>query len=70
MSETCSGCGSGRLEEAVVMGAGLQPVRAGRLAKALAAAELKARVCLDCGAVDGIRADVKRLAKMLGEKGK
>ena len=50
------------------MGAGLQPARAGRLTKALSAAELKARVCLDCGAVDRLRADVKTLKKMLGDK--
>jgi hypothetical protein len=70
MSATCGVCKSGRLEEAVVFGAGVQPVRAGRLAKALAAAELRARVCLDCGAVDQFKADVQRLKKMLGEKSK
>lgn len=70
MSDTCGVCQSGRLEEAVVFGAGVQPVRAGRLAKAMAAAELKARVCLDWGALDRFKADVQRLNKMLGEKSK
>ena len=48
---------------------GMRPrARAGRLAKALAAAEVSVRVCLDCGGIDRIRADAKRLKKMLGEK--
>ncbi|HZE97806.1 MAG TPA: hypothetical protein VE981_12330 [Planctomycetota bacterium] len=67
-AEACPACRSTRLEDAVIMGAGLQPARAGRLTKALSAAELKARVCLDCGAVDRLRADVKTLKKMLGDK--
>ena len=64
---TCSACKSARMEEAVVMGAGLVPARASNFQKAMAAAVLTANVCMDCGNVDGLRADVVRLAKMLPE---
>jgi len=70
MSESCPACKSTNLEEAAVMSAGLQPVRASALRKALAAAEIKARVCMDCGAIDRLRADPKTLKKMLGDKAK
>ena len=67
MSDACTACQSSRLEEATLMGAALQPVRASALRKALAGAELRARVCMECGNVDQIRANVETLQKMLGE---
>ncbi len=67
MSDACTACQSSRLEEATLMSAAIQPVRASAFRKALAGAEVKARVCLDCGNVDQIRADVATLKKMLGE---
>lgn len=67
MNDRCPSCQSERLEEARVMGAGVQPLRASNWAKALAAAEISARVCLDCGHMDQFRADPERLRKMVGE---
>ena len=67
MSDSCPACQSTRLEEATLMSAAIQPVRASAFRKALAGAEVKARVCLECGNVDRIRANVETLKKMLGE---
>ncbi len=67
MSDTCAVCQSTRLEEANIMSAGVQPVRASAIRKALSAAELRARVCMDCGNVDRFTANVETLKKMLGD---
>ena len=67
MSARCPACQSERLEEAQIMGAAAQPARASTLAKAFAGAAITARVCLDCGALDQLRADPARLRKMVGE---
>lgn len=67
MSDACPACQSTRLEEAAIMGAALQPARASAFRKALAGAEIKARVCMECGNVDRIRANVETLKKMLGD---
>ncbi len=67
MANPCSSCGSTRVEDAELMGAGLQPARASAWRKALAAPQLKARLCLDCGAVDGFRVDAEQIRSMLGE---
>jgi len=47
------------------MSAAITPDRAGAWKRALSGAEVKCRVCLDCGNLDQLRADVERLAKML-----
>jgi hypothetical protein len=65
MSDKCQACQSVRLEPAILASASIQPERASAWRKAIAAAEVKCRVCLDCGALDQLRADVQQLAKML-----
>ena len=65
MSDTCQGCKSARLERSILVSAAIQPERASLWTKATAGAQVTCRVCLDCGAIDQLRADVERLAKML-----
>jgi hypothetical protein len=67
MGERCQSCQSERLEEARLVSAGIVPERAGLVAKIQAPAEVSVRVCLDCGAVDRLRADAAKLRKMVGE---
>lgn len=67
MSDSCAVCQSTKLEEASIMSAGVHVVRASAFRKALSAAELRARVCMDCGNVDRFTANVETLKKMLGE---
>lgn len=66
MANVCGGCGSARLEEGSIVSAGVQLDRASTLKKILAAPELKIVACLDCGRVDGLRADPERLRALVG----
>lgn len=61
MTDPCTKCGSTRLEPGVLMGAAVQLERAKTLAKVFAGAEVKVRVCLDCGHMDQLQADVEKL---------
>lgn len=61
----CPECAKSRVEPATIASAGVWPDRASALKKAFTAAELKATVCLECGAVFGFRTDVERFRKML-----
>jgi len=68
MSEVCPKCGSTHLEAGLLMGAAVQLERATTMAKVFAGAEVKARVCLDCGHIGQLRvADVEKLRKGLPE---
>lgn len=67
MTDICASCGSTRLEAGILMGAAVQLERAPVLAKVLAGAEVKARICIDCGNIDQLRADVEKLQKGLKE---
>lgn len=67
MSEQCGACKSSRLEPAELFSAALVPTNASGWKKAVGGAQVLCRVCLDCGAIDQLRADVERLRKMLPE---
>ena len=67
MNASCQECKSGRLESATLKGATLQPDKANALLKNFTSADVRVRVCLDCGKVDELRADAAHLRKMLGE---
>ena len=67
MTDTCANCGSTKLEPGMLMGAAVQLERAKVLAKVFAGAEVKARICLDCGNIDQLRADLERLRKGIDE---
>jgi len=67
MSDTCTNCGSTKFEPGMLMGAAIQLERATTMAKVFAGAELKARVCMGCGQIDQLRADVEKLRKGLPE---
>ncbi|MBA3463971.1 MAG: hypothetical protein H0T46_28705 [Deltaproteobacteria bacterium] len=68
MNATCQECKSGRLESAT-LNASLTPDKTNALLKNFtgAAADVRVRVCLDCGKLDELRADASHLRKMLGE---
>jgi len=66
-TDPCPLCGSGAVEDGRLMNSSLQPLRATRRAKLQTAAEIRAHVCLDCGHVFGLYADVARVREMLGE---
>lgn len=66
MNATCQECKSGRLESAT-LSASLTPDKTNALLKNFTAADVRVRVCLDCGKVDELRADANHLRKMLGE---
>ena len=59
--------GEQRLEEGSIVGAAVQFERASTLKKILAAPEIRVVACLDCGRVDGLRADPERLRALVGE---
>ena len=67
MSDTCAKCGSAKLEVGSLAGAAVQLDRWTTMSKVLAAAEVKVRVCLDCGHIGHLHADVERLRKGLPE---
>ena len=68
MNDRCTFCQSDQLEEAVLMGTAVQPVRASAFAKAMSGAEVRVRVCLFCGHMDAFQADPERLQKMMGDE--
>jgi len=67
MTGKCPQCASARLEAGAVFGAGVTLERASAFRKAIAAPEIKATVCLDCGAIFDLRAEPQKLAKLLGK---
>jgi hypothetical protein len=67
MTTTCPECKSARLEAATLNGTTLTPDRANALLKNFTAADVKVRVCLDCGMIADMRADATHVRKMLGE---
>jgi hypothetical protein len=67
MAATCPSCKSKNLESGSIVGAAIQLDRASALKKAFAAPEIKAAVCMDCGAIGSLRAEPKKLAKLLGK---
>lgn len=67
MIDPCTKCGSTTLEPGILMGAAVQLERAKVLAKVFAGAEVKVRVCLDCGHMDQFQADVEKLRKGIEE---
>ena len=67
MSDNCPQCASTKLEAGAIMGAGVTIDRASAFRKAIAAPEIKAKVCLDCGAIFDLRAEPEKLAKLLGD---
>ncbi len=68
MSEQCPSCKSERLEPAALFGAALVLQRASGWKKATSGAEVACRVCIDCGAIDRLVADVEKLAKMVPDQ--
>lgn len=65
MAEQCEACTSTKLEPATLVSAALQPDRASTWKKVSAGAVVSCRVCMDCGAIDRLRADVERIRNML-----
>ena len=63
----CMACGSRQLEQGSIMSAAFAPDRASSWQKALAGAEVKAQLCMDCGHLE-LHADLDRVRSMLGEK--
>jgi len=65
LAEQCEACKSTKLEPATLISAALQLDHASTWKKVTAGATVSCRVCLDCGAIDRLRADVERLRNML-----
>jgi hypothetical protein len=64
MAEQCSSCASPRLEPATLLSAAVVLQRASAWKKAVGgAAEVSCRVCLDCGAIDQLKANAETLQK-------
>ena len=66
MADTCPSCKSTHVENGSLLGAAVQLDRASAMKKIVAAPEVKALVCLDCGRITGLRADPRKLARLLG----
>jgi len=65
MSTTCPSCKSAKIEAGFIRSTDIVLERATAFRKALAAPEIKASVCLDCGRIFDLRAEPEKLAKML-----
>jgi hypothetical protein len=55
------------MEPAQLFSAALMPTNASTWKKAVGGAQVSCRVCLDCGAIDQLKADPEQLRKMLPE---
>ena len=65
MPTPCPSCKSTNIEAGAVSGAAITLERASAFKKALAAPEIKASVCLACGAIFDLRAEPEKLANLL-----
>lgn len=62
----CGSCGSHRVESSVLEGMAIRPERVSTMKKVFnVGGQVSCVVCLDCGALSGLRADPAAVAKML-----
>lgn len=66
MTNRCIGCGSARLEKAVLESAAIRLERTTTMKKVFnTGGVVNMDVCLDCGALNNLRGDPKTLGEML-----